>query len=90
MTRLTFIILSLLTIALLVAGAVWLSREYTIATVLASQAQDPMEKALAAWNTNMLGNASAIATIGAVVAISVLAGTLVSGDAWYKTRRPTP
>ena len=58
MTRLTFTLLSLLTIALLVAGAFFFSREAMIAIAMRDMETEPIQKAVLSWRVHAFAAAT--------------------------------
>lgn len=86
MTRLTFTLLSLLTIALLVAGAFFFSREAMIADAMCGLEPEPIKKAILSWRTHAC---FAAAVLCGLPAIPLLGITMMRLEE-YANRKPTP
>lgn len=89
MTRLTFTLLSLLTIAMLVAGAFWLSRLSCIYQAMGALEPDAITKATLSWNAS--------ATCAGAWLCGILTGCLAFASSKILTddqlgffRKPTP
>lgn len=86
MTRLTFTLLSLLTIALLVAGAFFFSREAMIADAMCGLEPEPIKKAILSWRTHACFAAAVLCGLPVIPLIGI---TLTHAEElWF--RKPTP
>lgn len=89
MTRLTFTILSLLTIALLVAGACWLSRLSCVYREMGALEPDPITKATLLWNANATYTGACLcAIVGGCLLFA--SGQILTDDRLGFFRKPTP
>lgn len=89
MTRLTFTLLSLLTIALLVAGAFWLSRLSCIYQAMGSLEQDPINKATLWWNSSATCAGAWMCGI-LTACVGFASGQILTDDRFGIFRKPTP